>query len=225
MPIIFLSFNDEFVEKMNVHFPTYKMNVADYKPDRRTYYVSPANSFGWMNGGIDYPLANNVMPGIDQKLQAFIQQYCYANMHMKHPYLPIGSSIIIDYDNKKSLVSAPTMLYPQNVANTQNAYFASLAVLHNILINRNENLDNIHIIFTSMCCGCGGMNVDDSIKQTLQAFKDYRKYKPTCIKGEITTSTGGTIKADIILKEPNFGEQPRLGGIPIITFDRDDSNK
>ena len=225
MPIIFVSFNDEFVEKMKTHYPTYKLDVAQHKPSRRTYYVSPANSFGWMNGGIDLPLATEVMPDIDKKLQAFIKKYCNKKLYMERPYLPIGSSIIIDHDEQRSLVSAPTMLHPQNVAGTRNAYYASLAVLHNVFVNRKEDPNEVDLIFTSMCCGCGGMEVDESIKQTLQAFEDYKKYKPKCLKGEIKSKDGEiTVNADIILNEPNLDEQPCFR-VPTISFSKHNTDE
>jgi len=50
--------------------------------------------------------------------------------------LPIGSSIIIGGDDNKSLIVAPTMLLPQNVEFTSNAYYATMAVLYNIFINK-----------------------------------------------------------------------------------------
>ena len=38
----------------------------------------------------------------------------------------------------KSLVVAPTMLSPQNVSSTSNAYYATMAVLNNVLIHNHE---------------------------------------------------------------------------------------
>jgi len=72
------------------------------------------------------------------------------------PYLPIGSSV--DKDNK-SLVISPTMLLPQNVSTTKNAYYSTMAVLYNILVNRKNNLEDVNILFTSLCYGYGRRNL------------------------------------------------------------------
>jgi hypothetical protein len=113
-------------------------------------------------------------------------------------YLPIGSSIIIDYSELKSLVMAPTMLLPQDVKNTRNAYFATMAVLYNILKNKKEDLEKVDIIMTSLCCGYGKMDEMESIKQIIDGIRDYKTYNPW------------VIDENIIIKEANLSEQPRI---------------
>lgn len=56
MPILFVSLNEKFAEKMAGHgFDSYVMKIQDFRPPsgRKTYYVSPANSLCFMDGGID----------------------------------------------------------------------------------------------------------------------------------------------------------------------------
>ena len=89
------------------------------------------------------------------------------------------------------------MLLPQNVSNTKNAYYTTMAILYNIIINNNENLENIDIIFTSLCCGYGKMDEDVSIHQILDGMRDYISYKPA------------VINQNIIICEPNLLEQPK----------------
>ena len=57
------------------------------------------------------------------------------------------------------------MLLPQDVSMTNNAYFATMAALHCILIKRNERIEDVTIIMTAMCCGYGKMSEDESIRQ------------------------------------------------------------
>ena len=48
MPIIFISLNETYTEKIREYgFEARTMKIQDYiaDPTRRTYYVSPANSF------------------------------------------------------------------------------------------------------------------------------------------------------------------------------------
>jgi hypothetical protein len=56
------------------------MNIENYKPTRKTYYVSPANSLGFMDEGIDISLSRIVFPGIEPKLKKRIDKYCEFNL-------------------------------------------------------------------------------------------------------------------------------------------------
>jgi O-acetyl-ADP-ribose deacetylase (regulator of RNase III) len=197
MPIIFVSLEKEFIKKVKkLNFEAYCTYIQAYKVKRKTYYVSPANSFGFMDGGIDKALSHMVFPDIEIHVRRKIDNYGKINS-LGRKYLPIGSSIILDYDSSKSLVVAPTMLLPQNVMETHNAYFCTMAVLYNILVNRKEDINNVDIVFTSLCCGCGGMSYDESIKQIINGINDYKNYNPV------------VINKDVIFNEPNLLEQPK----------------
>lgn len=198
MPIIFISLSDTFTTKMNAHgFNAKTMKIQDYipNPDKQTYYVSPANSLCFMDGGIDYALSRIIFPGIEPEVKSIVKQLGITSIVGKQ-YLPIGSSIIVDRGSK-SLVMSPTMLLPQNVAGTRNAYYATMAVLYNVLVNRKENLENVDIILTSFCCGYGKMDEDVSIRQIMEGIRDYKNYTPT------------HVNKNIIISEPNLHEQPK----------------
>ena len=198
MPIIFISLSETYTEKIKQYgFEAKTMKIQDYvpTPNRKTYYVSPANSLCFMDGGIDYALSRIIFPNIEKEVKSIVEKLGIKSIVGK-PYLPIGSSIIIDKGDK-SLIISPTMLLPQNVSNTKNAYYATIAVLYNILINKKENLEEIDIIFTSLCCGYGKMEEDISIQQIIDGIKDYIDYKPK------------QIYKNIIINEPNLYEQPK----------------
>ena len=89
------------------------------------------------------------------------------------------------------------MLLPQAVPATRNAYYATMAVLYNVLVNRGENLDDVDILMTSFCCGYGKMSEQESIQQILDGIRDYPNYKPM------------RLTKFIILAEPNQHEQPK----------------
>ena len=206
MPIIFITLSETYAEKIRRHrYDARVQRIQDYQPRstaRTTYYVSPANSLCFMDGGIDYALSRQVFPGIEQLVKSQVRAIGRQTLLGRH-YLPIGSSLIIDDPNpdnsaqKKSLVVAPTMLLPQAVPDTRNAYYATMAVLYNILVNRGENLDEIDILFTSFCCGYGKMSEQESLRQILDGIRDYMTYQPTW-----------TAK-NIVLAEPNLAEQPK----------------
>lgn len=198
MPIKFISLNKDFIElAKSKGYESHLMKIQDYKPIRKTYYVSPANSLGFMDGGIDMALSRIVFPGIEPIVKTRIKNQNITNL-LGRKYLPIGSSIIIDYDESRSMVVSPTMLLPQDVSKTRNAYFATMAVLYNVLCNRKESLENVDILLTSMCCGYGKMSEENSLNQILKAIEDYKEYKPSHIRNEW-----------VILHQPNLYEQPK----------------
>jgi len=209
MPIIFITLSETFANlartNIGLGYDTRVQLIQDYQPRptaRMTYYVSPANSLCFMDGGIDMALSRQVFPGIEQLVKSQVRAIGRQTL-LGRPYLPIGSSIILNDPNpdnsapKKSLVIAPTMLLPQAVPATRNAYYATMAVLYNILVNRGENLDDVDILMTSFCCGYGKMSEQESLKQILDGIRDYRDYKPT------------RLTKFIILAEPNLSDQPK----------------
>ena len=198
MPLIFISLSDSFTEKIRKHgFWGETMKIQDYVPNsnRKTYYVSPANSLCFMDGGIDYALSRIIFPNIEKEVKSIVKGCGFESIVGK-PYLPIGSSIIIDKGNL-ALIVAPTMLLPQNVSKTDNCYYATMSILYNILINKKENYATTDILMTSLCCGYGKMDEDESIRQIIQGIKDFEKYKPS------------VIKENCILHEPNLLNQPK----------------
>ncbi len=86
--------------------------------------VSPANSFGYMNGGIDAVYAEHFPPGLQARLQTLLRDQHFGE-------LPVGQAVIVATQDRTLpwLVSAPTMRVPSNVAGTANAYLAFRAAL------------------------------------------------------------------------------------------------
>lgn len=198
MPILFITLNETYANKISQHgYETKTMKIQDYirNPNRKTYYVSPANSLCFMDGGIDYALSRIIFPNIETEVKQIVKQLGITSIVGK-PYLPIGSSIIVERENQ-SLVVSPTMLLPQNVSTTKNAYYATMAILYNILINKKEKLQDIDILMTSLCCGYGKMDEETSIQQILEGIRDYINYQPKMIMN------------NIIIHEPNLHEQPK----------------
>lgn len=199
MPIIFVSLSDIFVNKIKEHgYDSKLIKIEDYvpEPNKKIYYVSPANSLGFMDGGIDFALSRKIFPNIENKVKNNIRTIGIKNLLGRY-YLPIGSSMILECDDFRSLIVAPTMLLPQDISKTHNVYYATMAILYNIIINKKEKLDNVNIIFTSFGCGYGKMNEDESIRQIIDGINDYKNYKPNVLNNSI------------IINEPNLFEQPK----------------
>lgn len=147
-----------------------------------------------MDGGIDYSLSRIIFPNIEPEVKRVVRQIGITSIVGK-PYLPIGSSIIIHKENI-ALVVSPTMLLPQNVSTTRNAYYATMSVLYNILVNQKEDINNIDILLTSFCCGYGKMDEDVSFQQMMEGIRDYTTYTP-----QYTND-------NIVIHEPNLYQQP-----------------
>ena len=199
MPIKFVSLNERFIFNIQrfYGYEAHLMKIEDYVPDKKTYYVSPANSLCFMDGGIDMILSRIIFPNIEPKVKQIVKDLNIRSIVGKY-YLPIGSSVIIDEpDTNKAIIFSATMLLPQDVSKTRNAYYATMAVLHNILINKKEQINDVDILFTSLCCGYGKMDEMDSITQIIQGINDYPLYNPKIIN------------ENIIINEPNLLEQPK----------------
>lgn len=86
--------------------------------------VSPANSFGYMDGGLDLAIRYELGDIVEKRVQATI-------LENHHGELPVGVAEIIETENNKwpFLICAPTMRVPTNISHTLNAYLAFRAVL------------------------------------------------------------------------------------------------
>lgn len=86
--------------------------------------VSPANSFGIMDGGLDLAIRNELGFHVETDVQkAIVDQH--------HGELPVGAAISVrtGHVSWPWLIAAPTMRIPENIAHTLNPYHAFRAVL------------------------------------------------------------------------------------------------
>jgi O-acetyl-ADP-ribose deacetylase (regulator of RNase III) len=96
-------------------------SILDLRADA---IVSPANSFGFMDGGIDLAYSRYFGWELQKRLQEVIRKRYYGE-------LPVGNAVIVETKRKeiKYLISAPTMRLPQDISGTLNAYLAFRAAL------------------------------------------------------------------------------------------------
>jgi O-acetyl-ADP-ribose deacetylase (regulator of RNase III) len=85
--------------------------------------VSPANSYGWMDGGIDLDYRTFFGRELERRLQAEIGAL--------GGELPVGSAIAVPtgHTDIAWVIAAPTMRVPESVAGTMNVYAACRAAL------------------------------------------------------------------------------------------------
>ena len=98
-------------------------SIFDIK-DQCQCFVSPANSWGWMNGGIDLRYSEFFGWDLQRRLQELLK-----NKHQGE--LLIGQAEILPTGHSQvtHLISAPTMRVPETLVDSANAFLASRAAL------------------------------------------------------------------------------------------------
>jgi O-acetyl-ADP-ribose deacetylase (regulator of RNase III) len=105
-------------------FPEVHPSQEDFFSVSADAMVSPANSFGIMDGGLDLLIRKELGRAVEDVLQGQIRQ-------TYHGELPVGSAEIISTGHARwpFLISAPTMRIPEDVSGTINSYLTFRAVL------------------------------------------------------------------------------------------------
>src|SRR5262245_20748998 len=122
--------------------------AGDYFQRPADALVSPANSFGIMDGGLDLAIREQLGFSVEAKIQDVIDA-------KYHGELPVGSAEIVASDQPRwrYLIAAPTMRIPEPIPLTMNAYLAFRAVLVAVE-NFNKGLGRREID-SVVCCGLG----------------------------------------------------------------------
>ena len=109
--------------------------------------VSPANSFGLMDGGIDASITRYFGDQLMRRVQKRILEDYLGEQ-------PVGTSIIVEtgYPVHPYLAHTPTMRTPMVIAHTENVYLALWAML---LAVRRHNLAHAEDIKIVACPGLG----------------------------------------------------------------------
>jgi O-acetyl-ADP-ribose deacetylase (regulator of RNase III) len=142
--------NQDIVDAWTQAFAGYK-NVDIFRGDifdiKADAIISPANSFGFMDGGIDLAYSKYFGWKLQEALQEKIKTEYYGE-------LPVGTATILETgnDNIPYLISCPTMRVPEIVGNTVNAYLAFRAALIEVI---KFNDKSTHKIYSILCPGLG----------------------------------------------------------------------
>jgi O-acetyl-ADP-ribose deacetylase (regulator of RNase III) len=127
--------------------------------------VSPANSFGFMDGGLDHALSERFGWDLEKKLQQKIKE-------LPEGELLIGQAILMETGDAATpfLISAPTMRIPTNfnIDTSINAYLAMKAIL--ITAKKENRISSVAI--PGLCTGVGKMQPIISARQMFQAYKE-----------------------------------------------------
>jgi O-acetyl-ADP-ribose deacetylase (regulator of RNase III) len=128
--------------------------------------LSPANSFGFMDGGIDAVYTYQLGPMVQAELRARL-----AAEHGGE--LPVGQALIVPTGNRVIpwCICAPTMRTPGIVADTLNAYLAFRAALLAVLAhNRSGGAQIRSVLSPGLATAVGRMPVARCARQMRAAW-------------------------------------------------------
>jgi len=128
--------------------------------------VSPANSFGFMDGGIDLVYSEYFGWDMQKRLQKLIQDEFYGE-------IPVGQAAILplNHPRYRFLLSCPTMRVPEVVSNTVNAYLAFRAALIETLKYNRSHEDKIKsILCPGLATLTGRLSPEVCAKQMRRAY-------------------------------------------------------
>lgn len=173
MKIKFVDHNRSVLRALQVAFegvPDIEYTFRDIKYETGDALVSPANSFGWMDGGVDaaylqmfgYQLQVRVQSAIAEKSDGF---------------LPVGQALTVHTMGfglhlPRFLIVAPTMEIPRPVPDTQNAYYAFRAALYEA--QKRKEIQTL--ICPGMCSLTGHMPPEVMAKQMRKAYDEVMGY-------------------------------------------------
>lgn len=182
MKLILCDINEHMINSwkkyfnQDTNFEIYHGSIFDVECDALT---SPANSFGFMDGGLDLLISRFFGWQIQERLQEIIKR-------KHHGELLVGCAEIVETDHDKIpyVISAPTMRVPMILRDSVNVYLATRAILvlvkHDKFPNGtliNEQVKKIAI--PGMGTGVGRLPYDICALQMKKAVEDiyYEKYK------------------------------------------------
>lgn len=159
-----------FSDLPNFKFYECDIFAVDVYPNTVNAIVSPANSFGDLQGGIDLVYYKKFGHNLEEYLQQTI-------MDKKFGELVIGDALILQMNtfyNYQYFISAPTMRVPMCIDQTVNVYLAFRAVLIELIkfnsISENASYKIEHIVCPGLGTGIGKVPPEICAKQMYQAY-------------------------------------------------------
>ncbi|MDQ3041569.1 MAG: macro domain-containing protein [Acidobacteriota bacterium] len=139
--------------------------------------VSPANSYGFMDGGIDLLYSHRFSWHVQDRLQKLIKE-------KHHGELLVGQADIVATDNLQIpfVIAAPTMRVPMILKDSVNPYLAARAVFllikHGTFFDGNYKGKPINnfvqsVAFSGLATGVGRIGFNTCARQVQRAIEDF----------------------------------------------------
>lgn len=148
--------------------PEVIVRVGDIFDTKVDAVISPANCFGFMDGGIDLIYSKYLGWHVQDSLRETIQRNWDGE-------LPVGLALLIETNHTEIpyLISAPTMRAPVNVSKTLNSYFAFRAALRVIQKQNQKQPNSIQsVACPGLATGTGEMPPILCAKQMYEAYQE-----------------------------------------------------
>lgn len=178
--LILVDTNKKLVQAWKKSFQEYKSSPGidifhskfqDVDSNDYECLVSPANSFGIMDGGLDKAIIDYFGQQLMDRIQKGIIN-AYSGEQ------PVGTSLLISLSEGgfisggPFLAHTPTMRTPKSIIDTSNVYYAMKAMLE--VVNNYNTMFNEHHIKTVLCPGLGTLSgrvpVDIAAEQMALAY-------------------------------------------------------
>jgi O-acetyl-ADP-ribose deacetylase (regulator of RNase III) len=131
--------------------------------------VSPANSFGLMDGGIDLAIRNFFGMQIQKNVRSIIEKEFYGEQL-------VGTSIIVFTENDEHpfLAHTPTMRVPKDISDTDNVYNAAFAMFRTVANhNKHDKLRINKVVCPGLGTATGRVKPKEAARQMALAYKNF----------------------------------------------------
>lgn len=133
--------------------------------------VSPANSFGLMDGGIDLAIRDYFGMKLQYKVQKIIQRDFYGEQ-------AVGTCIIVDTENEEHpfLAHTPTMRVPMDISQTDNVYNAMFAMLRTVSnFNKTSKCRINKVLCPGLGTATGRVSFKEAARQMALAYQHFKQ--------------------------------------------------
>jgi len=151
--------NEELIRQFNLVAPDVPTAVGSIVERACDAVVSPANSFGFMDGGVDYAYSAHFGWHVQEDLRGQLAGRPFGE-------LLVGEALVIPTGNDTipHVISAPTMRVPSRIE-AQNVFLATRAA-----VKAAADAGMQHIIFPGMGTGCGGVPFEYAARAMVAGF-------------------------------------------------------
>lgn len=191
MKILFRDHNSDVIEALKAQYETgvtkeasfdmepcvfeADFKVGDVFQDKAHAFVSPANSFGYMDGGIDLHYCKTFGWELQEITMEAIKNQC------EFGELLVGQALTIPVPGQTAefryMICAPTMRMPERLSPNQgriNAFLATRAAVYNALLD-----EFVSLIIPGMGTGTGRVHPKEAAQAMIfGANAAFRKIKP-----------------------------------------------
>ena len=167
MKIQLIDRNEEMCQEWRTHFKDCEdviVHHGDFFSLESDCVVSPANSFGFMDGGLDYVISEMLGWQVQTRLQIILNEKYNGE-------LLVGQAELVETGNEKVpyCISAPTMRIPKLLVGNVNVYLAAKAIFR-VLVENKDKIKSVTI--SGLGTGVGKVPFSVCAKQMKQAYDD-----------------------------------------------------